>query len=93
MASTMSGMIIGAKSRASRAGDGLARATPSASRVPSTVAMSVDHSATISEFQRRAGDLRGSPRACRTIRSETPPQAVGRPDLLSDSTISTAMGR
>ena len=53
MASTTSGMIMGANSRASAAAEGGRRSTPIARNVPSAVAIAVDTTATITEFMRR----------------------------------------
>ena len=82
---------MGANSNASRAGDGLARSTPRASRVPSTVAMVAEIVATITEFHaefRILGLLASLP--YHSI--ENPDQAVGMPARLNDSTMSTAIG-
>ena len=88
----MSGMIIGAKSSASRGADGRTRSTPSARRVPMTVEIAVDQTATMMEFH-AAPVIFALAASAPYHSSEKPPQAVGMPDLLKDSTISTAIGR
>ena len=91
IARTMSGMIIGANNSASRAGEGLARSTPNASRVPIVVASVVETSATTKEFQ-AAACIFGLASILPYHSVEKPPHAVGSPALLKDSTINTTMG-
>ena len=87
----MSGMIIGAKTRAFSAGFGGRRSRPRASSVPMMVEMSVAATATISVFltEARMASLWTSSTYHWVVK---PVHAVGKPLLLNDSTIRTTIG-
>ena len=85
IASTMSGMIIGANSSASTLGEVRRCSIPIASMVPSTVAIAVDDAATMSEL-RVAAMILGLAASFPYQSKENPVQAVGMPARLNDST-------
>ena len=92
IASTMSGMIIGAKISASRLRLFLRRVSmPIASSVPRSVAIRVETSATISVFS--AAERISWFEASETYHLvEKPDQTVGRPPSLKESATSTPIG-
>ncbi|MCY1247981.1 hypothetical protein D9M72_613590 [compost metagenome] len=95
IASTMSGMIIGAISKVSTTWPlwlSLRRnSMPNARNVPSTQAMKVADNATTRVLS--AADRIAVLCASAAYHfSDTPPQAVGKPDLLNDSRINTRIG-
>ena len=92
MASTISGMIIGAKMSDSNNLPLRRRiSTPMANKVPSTVASRVETNATIKVL--RAADRMSSLAISAPYqRVEKPVQAVGRPPSLNDSATRTEIG-
>jgi hypothetical protein len=91
IARTMSGMIIGTKTRPSSRRE-RSRASPNASGVPMSTETSVAASATPSVAT--AASLISSFRTSSPYHFvEKPPHEVGRPDSLNDSPTSTAIGR
>src|SRR5262245_12821885 len=92
IASTVSGMSIGANSSASILAEARRCSIPIASMVPRTVAIAVDEAATISEL-RVAAMILGLAISFPYQSRENPVQAVGMPARLNDSTIRIAIGR
>ncbi len=91
IASTTSGMIIGANSTASAAAETGRRSTPSAREVPRTVAMRVEARATTREF-RAAPRISGLWRSREYQSSDAPVHTVGRPALLKLKIMSVKIG-
>jgi len=92
-ATILPGITIGENASASSPFERRARVSmPSASRVPSTVAISVAKSATTSVFQ-AACRISWLPISARYQRVEKPDHDVGRPLSLKESSTSTAIGR
>ena len=92
MASNMSGRIAGAIDEASSSLERVCRASPTASRVPSTVAIRVAPTATSREVP-SADRIRSSAASSPYQRKLKPSQEYAGPPSLKDMATSTAIGR